>query len=300
MIRRQLWPWLVAAAGGLAIGVAAFSLTTGSGDGADGPSVTTETQASSLTVVPSEFAKRTLGDRLIELYTEIGEEVGVDWSVTAAADQIEGSGSPAEESERAAAIAYTLRSFGAADDLRGALRARNGAPGYAPSVLRLAERYRELDAARAPVARRPLSLPADGQVIAAFGQRLGVLHDGIDIDAPTGTPVRAAAAGLVSSTGFHAIFGEYTCVLHRFDGGPPAERELTTCYGNQSAVDVAAGDAVTADEQIGRVGCTGACVRPHVHFQVRLGSGQTAPVTDPAPFLESATPIRGGQPLESP
>jgi murein DD-endopeptidase MepM/ murein hydrolase activator NlpD len=135
-------------------------------------------------------------------------------------------------------------------------------------------------------------------VIASFGQRLGILHDGIDIDGATGAPIRSAANGLVVSTGFYRIFGEYTCVLHRFRDGPPAERELTTCYGNQSRYEVEPGDVVSAGETIGRLGCTGSCVRPHVHFQVRLGAGQTAPVTDPAPFLEGRVRATGGAPLE--
>jgi murein DD-endopeptidase MepM/ murein hydrolase activator NlpD len=49
---------------------------------------------------------------------------------------------------------------------------------------------------------------------------------------------------------------------------------------------------------LGYVGCTGTCLRPHVHFQVKLGSGQTAPVADPAPFIAAKPRIRGGAPLE--
>ncbi len=185
-------------------------------------------------------------------------------------------------------------------DYRVALEAFNGTPGYARDLLGLAERYRSLGGEPIPPAQRPLELPADGPVIAAFGQRLGILHDGVDIDAPAGAPVRAAAAGLVVSTCSHPIFGEYACVLHRFPGAPPRARELTTCYGNQSGYEAAPGDVVSAGELIGRVGYTGTCVRPHVHF--RSDSAPARRRRSPTrPFLAGeARPTRQGEPLETP
>jgi murein DD-endopeptidase MepM/ murein hydrolase activator NlpD len=295
--RRGIWAWLAVIAVGLVIGVAVFKATEADDAGGVDPG-SSPPQATGVPTSPSAFARRALSPASIRLYRSTGRELGLDWTVLAAADQIEGGDSPAQESERVSAIAYSLRAFGAPDDYRIALEARDGSPGYGRAVLRLAERYRSLEAGNLPAAERPLLLPAAGDVIAAFGQRLGILHDGIDIDAPTGAPVRAAAAGLVVSTGFQRVFGEYTCLLHRFRTGPPAERELTTCYGNQSRYEVEAGDVVAAGETIGRVGCTGTCVRPHVHFQVRLGVGQTAPVTDPAPLLEGEVRPAGGAPLE--
>jgi murein DD-endopeptidase MepM/ murein hydrolase activator NlpD len=290
--------WLACALAALALGIAAC------GSGSDdqelrGAQPGHASEAAALDAAPSAFARRTLEADEIRTYRRTAEELGLDWSVLAAADQLEGSASAAEGAERVAAVGYTLQSFGAPEDYRTALEARLGTAAGAARVLRLAERYRSLEAARVPPAKRPLRVPADGPVIAPFGQRLGVLHDGIDIDAPTGAPVRAAAAGLVITTGFHRIFGEYTCVLHRFERGPAAERELTTCYGNQSAYRVEPGDPVAAGERIGDIGCTGTCIRPHLHFQVRLGAGQTSPVTDPLPFLSGEPAVSGGKPLES-
>jgi murein DD-endopeptidase MepM/ murein hydrolase activator NlpD len=295
--RRGIWAWLAAIAAGLVIGVTAFKATEAD-DGVGAGRTASPPRPTGVPTEPSAFARRALTPESIRLYRATGRRLGLDWTVLAAADQIEGGGSPTEESERVAAIAYTLRALGAPDDYRVALEARNGSPRYGREVLRLADRYRSLEAGSLPAAKRPLLMPAAGDVVATYGQRLGILHDGIDVDAPTGTPVRAAAAGLVVSTGFHRVFGEYTCVLHRFPKGPPAERELTTCYGNQSGYAVESGDVVAAGETIGRVGCTGTCVRPHVHFQVRLGAGQTAPVTDPAPLLAVKIRPAGGQPLE--
>jgi murein DD-endopeptidase MepM/ murein hydrolase activator NlpD len=294
---RGIWAWMGAIAIGLVIGLAAFKVTDGNDQGGGDP-IPAAAGATEVEASPSAFARRALSPASIRLYRATGRELGLDWTVLAAADQIEGGDSPAPEPERVSAIGYTLRAFGAPDDYVVALEARDGSPGYGRAVLRLAERYRSLEAGRAPAAERPLRLPAAGEVIATYGQRLGILHDGIDIDAPTGAPVRAAAAGLVVSTGVHRIFGQYTCVLHRFRSGPPAERELTTCYGNQSRHEVESGDVVATGETIGRVGCTGTCVRPHVHFQVRLGVGQTAPVTDPAPLLEGDVRPASAAPLE--
>ncbi len=236
---------------------------------------------------------------LLELYQGTGDELGIDWSVLAAADQLTDSASGATDADRISAIAYELQALGAPYDYRKALEGFDAVPGFTSSVLRLADRYRELGAERAPAARLPLVFPAEGPIIAGFGLTYGVLHDGIDIDAPTGVPVKAAAAGLVVSTGFHQVFGEYTCILHRFPDEVRGQTELTTCYGNQSRYDVEPGDTVKAGEVIGRVGCTGTCLRPHVHFQVREGSGQTAPVVDPAPFLGvAAGDIGDAAPLE--
>jgi murein DD-endopeptidase MepM/ murein hydrolase activator NlpD len=293
--------WAATALGGLALGVAAYELTTSEAGDSSPPAPASAPNAGAVEARPSAFARDTVPERLLDLYLRTARRLGLDWSVIGAADQIEGAGSPASAAERASAIGYTLQSLGAPDDYRAALEARAPTRGYARDVLQLAERYRTVDSDQAPVARRPLELPVGGRVIAGFGQRLGVLHDGIDIDAPSGEPLRSSAPGLVVSTGFHRLFGETTCILHRFPRGLRGERELTTCYGNQSRYEVQPGDAVAAGDVIGRVGCTGACVRPHVHFQVRLGSGPTAPVTDPAPFLgRGAGAIGSARPLEAP
>lgn len=151
-----------------------------------------------------------------------------------------------------------------------------------------------------PRASGKLRMPTRGPVIAAYGRRLGILHDGIDIDAPTGRPIHAAADGLVVSAGTHSVFGLYTCVLHRFAPPLDGERRLTTCYGNQSRHATEPGAVVGRGEVIGYVGCTGTCLRPGVHFQVRLGSGPSSPVTDPAPFLADPGRIGRGAPLETP
>lgn len=124
-----------------------------------------------------------------------------------------------------------------------------------------------------------LRWPAAGALTSGFGTRVhpvtGVqrLHAGIDIGGVTGTPVRAAAAGLVTFAGFLSGYGTTVTVDH--GGG------ITTLYAHQSAVSVQAGQTVAAGQVIGRIGATGLVTGPHLHFEVRDGG---TPI-DPAGWL---------------
>jgi murein DD-endopeptidase MepM/ murein hydrolase activator NlpD len=255
-------------------------------------------QPSTLESRPSALARRVLDPSLLRRYRRTADEIGIDWAVLAAADQAEGARGPAPR--RVPALAYTLQAFAAADDYQPALEQRGGRT-YAARVQRLAQRYRQV-VSPPETASLPLALPAKGTIIAGYGQRFGILHDGIDIDAPSGDPVRAATAGVITSMGDHPIFGLHTCAIHRLARPFSGIREFTTCYGNQSATSVEPGDRVDGGDQIGQVGCTGTCLRPHVHFQVRDGDDQTSPTVDPAPFLTPSArrdAAGAGRPLET-
>jgi murein DD-endopeptidase MepM/ murein hydrolase activator NlpD len=122
--------------------------------------------------------------------------------------------------------------------------------------------------------------PVDGPIASGFGARTieghYEYHPGIDIAVVEGTPIRAALAGTVAFTESEAEsggYGNYTCIDH--GGG------LSTCYAHQSAFAVNAGQAVEQGEVIGYSGCTGYCLGPHVHFEVRI-NGE---VTDPLSYL---------------
>ena len=122
--------------------------------------------------------------------------------------------------------------------------------------------------------------PVDGPIASGFGPRdIGngyEFHPGIDIAVPEGTPIRAALAGTVIFTEPEASsggYGNYTCIDH--GGG------LSTCYAHQSQFAVTAGEAVAQGQVIGYSGCTGYCLGPHVHFEVRI-NGE---VTDPLGYL---------------
>ena len=116
-------------------------------------------------------------------------------------------------------------------------------------------------------------------VTSTFGYRVHpisgttLLHTGVDLAIPSGTPIRAVADGTVVSAGWLGGYGNATIIDH--GGG------LATLYGHQSAILVSEGEHVTKGQVIGRVGCTGSCTGPHLHYEVRLNGD---PI-DPMPYL---------------
>ncbi len=117
--------------------------------------------------------------------------------------------------------------------------------------------------------------PVDGPVVSGFGPRFGgsEFHEGIDIAVPSGTPIRAAAAGTVIFTEPVASsggYGNFTCIDH--GGG------LSTCYAHQERFAVSAGEHVAQGQIIGYSDCTGHCFGPHVHFEVRIDGTPTDPM----------------------
>jgi beta-lactamase regulating signal transducer with metallopeptidase domain len=110
-----------------------------------------------------------------------------------------------------------------------------------------------------------------GRISDRYGRRMHpiykkmVFHRGIDIAAETGTPVYAAADGVVDTTvinGKNDGPGKYIIIDHR-DG-------YSTVYTQLSRIDVANGQAITAGDAIGAVGSSGLSTGPHLHFELRL------------------------------
>lgn len=87
-------------------------------------------------------------------------------------------------------------------------------------------------------------------------------HTGDDIGAPSGTPIKSAAAGTVISTTSGGAYGNNTLISH--GGG------LVTMYAHQSRFGVKKGDVVAKGQTIGYVGSTGYSTGPHLHFEVHV------------------------------
>jgi murein DD-endopeptidase MepM/ murein hydrolase activator NlpD len=125
-----------------------------------------------------------------------------------------------------------------------------------------------------PVPARP-QVPAAGVISSPFGMRADPLtggnkfHQGIDIVAPGGAPVAAAAPGRVVFSGWTAGYGNMVEVDH--GGG------WVTRYGHNSANSVAAGDTVAAGQQVALVGQTGRATGDHLHFEVRRDGKAVSP-----------------------
>ncbi len=128
-----------------------------------------------------------------------------------------------------------------------------------------------------------LLMPVAGRRTSEFGMRYDPfyrtwqLHAGVDLSAPGGSPIRAAASGQVMRAGWNGGYGNYTCIYH----GTYEGKGFATCYAHQSQVLVAVGQQVHQGDVIGRVGTTGASTGNHLHFEVRLDGVPT----DPEPWL---------------
>ena len=109
--------------------------------------------------------------------------------------------------------------------------------------------------------------PVSGVVTSGFGYRWGRLHAGIDISAPAGTPVRAAASGTVIYAGWMGGYGNLVVISH---GGA-----LATAYAHLSSIWGAG--SVSQGQGIGAVGCTGSCTGNHLHFEVRVNGQPVDP-----------------------
>jgi murein DD-endopeptidase MepM/ murein hydrolase activator NlpD len=121
----------------------------------------------------------------------------------------------------------------------------------------------------------PLRWPvASPRLSSLFGTRWGKPHEGIDMAAPTGTPVLAASAGEVIYAGDQVRgYGNMVVLKHA--------SELVTVYAHNSLLLVHTGDRVAVGQEIARVGDTGRSTAPHLHFEVRRGEIPQ----DPIPLL---------------
>lgn len=143
---------------------------------------------------------------------------------------------------------------------------------------------------------KALMVPNSRPVNAAVGSRFGfrsdpftgrsALHSGLDFAAATGTPIMAAAGGVVIFAGFHPQYGNMIDLDHG--------NGLVTRYAHSSELLVKVGDLVRRGQMIARIGSTGRSTGPHLHFEVLLDGVHQ----DPAKFLaQSPAPAAAGRQL---
>lgn len=126
----------------------------------------------------------------------------------------------------------------------------------------------------------PNSRPVDGPLGSGFGFRIdpfsarAALHTGLDFPADVGTPIQAAAGGIVLSSDWHPAYG-YMVEIDHGNG-------LVTRYAHASRLLVDAGALVKRGQKIAEVGSTGRSTGPHLHFEVLLDGVPQ----DPMHFLE--------------
>jgi murein DD-endopeptidase MepM/ murein hydrolase activator NlpD len=125
---------------------------------------------------------------------------------------------------------------------------------------------------------------SEGFVGSKYGMRADpftghlAMHAGVDFAAPAGTPIYAAAGGVVAAAEKHAMFGNMVEIDHGND--------LSTLYAHASRLNVKVGDIVKRGQKIAEVGSTGRSTGPHLHFEVHVkGAPQ-----NPAKFLLAQRP----------
>jgi len=190
--------------------------------------------------------------------------------VGAIAAALLGSGSPAPvpvASGQDYGLGLADASFAGGVDVEGA----RGEISQAEAQARLDE----IAASRA--AREPdFVVPTDGRLTTCFCQRWGTMHWGIDLAAPLGTPIFAAADGVVLRAGAASGYGN-AVYIQDADGN-------VQIYGHMRYYSVEAGDVVTAGQQIAKVGSQGQSTGPHLHFEIHSGGINGKPI-DPEKWL---------------
>lgn len=145
-------------------------------------------------------------------------------------------------------------------------------------------------------------IPASGRVVfplpegtwvatSPFGMRVHPitgetkLHTGADYAAPDGTPILAAADGVVTHASMSGGYGGLIIIEHTIGG-----QKIATAYAHlwETGIHIHVGDHVTAGQHIGDVGSAGYSTGAHLHFELRQG-GTNGTFTDPKPWLANQT-----------
>ncbi|MBL28312.1 MAG: hypothetical protein CMM50_12280 [Rhodospirillaceae bacterium] len=131
----------------------------------------------------------------------------------------------------------------------------------------------------------PIAPEAKSRVSSHYGWRIHPMtgerafHTGVDIAAPSGTPVLATAPGIVHAIGQHPRLGNYVMIDY-LDGS-------VGTYGHLKRIEAASGDIVARGDMVGRVGSTGRSTGPHLDYSLKIDGRNV----DPLPLLSAPTSV---------
>jgi murein DD-endopeptidase MepM/ murein hydrolase activator NlpD len=160
----------------------------------------------------------------------------------------------------------------------------------------LRELTRFVEAKKDVLASTPAIWPVDGMITDAFGRRRSPFsgrsetHEGLDVAAPLGTTVRAAADGVTSFAGPLASYGTVVFLRHRHG--------FATLYAHLGRVMVKTGQPVVRGAAIGSVGLTGRTTGPHLHYEVHVRGTPVNPllyIVDAADARRALAALPGGR-----
>lgn len=167
-------------------------------------------------------------------------------------------------------IAYTLiyntelAEYTAQDDVVAGLYEKKKVPVYSSS-------YYTIASAKVDLGISLIKPVASGYTITSrFGTRSSGMHTGLDVAAPTGTPIYAAASGTVTASGWSTSGYGYHVIISHGNG-------VETLYGHCSALYVSEGQYVSQGENIAAVGSTGNSSGPHLHLEIRVNGARVNP-----------------------
>ncbi|MDT0173600.1 peptidoglycan DD-metalloendopeptidase family protein [Exiguobacterium sp. BRG2] len=194
------------------------------------------------------------------------------------------------KAEEAARAAEAKRQAEAAEAARAAeaKKKKSDAPSAEPIIPEVESPTATPEQPADAVTSRPFHLPVQGYVSSPFGPRNNPLtgkpeiHKGIDLVNAKGTPIHAAAGGIVLRAGSATGYGNVVMVTHLIDG-----QVYTTVYAHLDSISVSAGQTVMPGKTVGTLGTTGWSTGPHLHFELHKGEwavGQPNAV-DPAPYI---------------
>jgi murein DD-endopeptidase MepM/ murein hydrolase activator NlpD len=210
----------------------------------------------------------------------VGERAALEQQLQQARDRV---AALAREAAAAAAAAAERDRSATAAAAAAAERARSAATAAAPAeeasgVTAPAERGTPAASRGSARTAAGTGIPTTGRVTSCYGTRSGTMHNGVDIAAPIGTPIYAPEDGVVLQAGSASGFGLAVYLQHG-DGS-------ITLYGHIDSYSVAAGQQVTAGQQIAVVGNKGQSTGAHLHFEVHQG-GLYKNRINPAPWLSA-------------